>query len=142
MSVFILPADRGKTKELILSMNGGILTDDELRALDGCTSPTAHLWIGYINDTAVCAWGLVPPTMLSDSAYLWLYSTDAVDEYKFLFVRHSQLIMEELKTMYPLIHGVCRISQPKSIKWLQWLGARFGDPGPELIPFTIGGLRG
>lgn len=134
--------DRGAIRDLILSMKGGVLSCEDYKALDACTSFASHLWIGYVGEIPVCAWGLVPPTFLSDSAYLWLYSTDAVDEYKFLFVRHSQLIMEEMKKLYPVIYGVCALSQPKSIRWIKWLGGEFGYPGESHIPFMIGTANG
>lgn len=140
--ITIQPVDRDATRELILRMKGGILTDEDYRALDACTSFASHLWIGYIRGEPVCAWGLVPPTFLSDRAYLWLYSTDAVEEFKFLFVRHSQLIMEQMKQIYPEIYGVCALSQPKSIRWLKWLGAKFDQPGSTYISFSIGGANG
>lgn len=140
--ISITPVDRDVTRELILRMKGGILSDEDYRALDACTSFASHLWVGYIRDAPVCAWGLVPPTFLSDRAYLWLYSTDAVDEFKFLFVRHSQLIMEQMKQIYPEIYGVCALSQPKSIRWLKWLGAEFGYSGSTHISFSIGVANG
>lgn len=140
--ISIQPIDRTATRELILAMKGGILSDADLKALEACTSFASHLWIGYIRDRPVCAWGLVPPTILADRAYLWLYHTEAVEEFKFIFVRRSQLVMEQMRELYPVIYGVCGIDRPKSIRWLKWLGARFGEPFGTHIPFLIGGEVG
>lgn len=138
MAALIKPSSREITRELILEMHGGILTDEDYANLDACTSMAAYLWIGYLGDKPVCAWGLVPPTYLADQAYLWLYTTPAVDEYKFQFVRHSQLVMEEMRALYPSIYGVTKANEYRSIRWLKWLGAKFTEGSNGYLHFQIG----
>ncbi len=136
-------SSREITRELILEMHDGILTDEDLRALETCTSQATYLWIGHINSRPVCAWGLVPPTLLADKAYLWLYAGPAIDEYKFQFVRHSMIVMEGMRELYPEIYGVTRADNPRAIRWLKWLGAKYGQPNEKgLVPFWIGGEVG
>lgn len=137
MTVSIQPIGRQRTRELILSAKGGILTDIESKTLDACLGFATHLWIGEINDKIACAWGLVPPSLLSDEAYLWLFSTSAVDEHKFIFVRYSQRLIEEMLRIYPTIVGVTDAKAVDSIRWLKWLGAKFGPPQGKYLPFTI-----
>lgn len=132
-------SSREMTRELILEMHGGILTDEDLRALETCTSQATYLWVGYIHDRPVCAYGLVPPTFLSDRAYLWLYASDGIEPFKFQFVRHSQLIMEEMRKLYPIIYGVTSNDNPRAMRWLKWLGAVYGKSYHGLVPFQIGG---
>lgn len=129
--------DRYQTRQLILSVRGGILTDIESRTLDACLSFATHLWIGRVEGKLVCAWGLVPPSLLADEAYLWLFSTSAVEDHKFLFVRYSQRVIEEMLKIYPKIVGVTAIDAIDSIRWLKWLGAQFGDPQGKYLPFVI-----
>lgn len=131
--------DRDATRQLILEMKGGIIDDVDLRALESCTSFASHLWIGYIRSRPVCAWGLVPPTLLADRAYLWLYAAPAVDEDKFIFVRNSQRVLEEIRALYPTIHGVTRVADPRAIRWIKWLGGKYGEPVNGFVPFMIGG---
>lgn len=137
MSVLIEVADVATTRDLILSMSGGRLSESDLEALRFCTNFASNLWIGYIANKPVCAWGLVPPTMLSDGAYLWLYSDPEIKEHKFTFVRQSQLVIEDMLKLYPLIYGVTRIGGDHSIRWLRWLGATFGEPHNGFLPFEI-----
>jgi len=122
---------------LIYKLHGDKLSYEDQKALEACTSQASSVWVGYNNDNPVCAWGLVPPTLLSDSAYLWLYSTPEVEECKFLFIRHSQIVMEEMTELYPHIWGVTKVDQTRSIRWLKWLGAKYGTPVNGLVPFTI-----
>lgn len=97
-----------------------------------------HVWIGSFDGEVSCVWGVVLPTLLSTQAYLWLH----VDEEKvagnqFLFVRHSQRVVEELLKDFEIILGVTHCEAQRSIRWLKWLGAQFAEPEGKLIPFTI-----
>jgi hypothetical protein len=94
-------------------------------------------WIGKDDDAVLCYMGLIPPTLLSDQAYLWLRTTEAMQEHVFVFVRYSQVVIAEMLTEFPAIIGHCEVSATKSIRWLRWLGAEFGAPEDRLVPFTI-----
>lgn len=137
MTVSIQSPNRQQTRDLILSARGGILTDIESKTLDACLGFATHLWIGSVEEKLICAWGLVPPTLLADEAYLWLFSTPSVSEHKFVFVRYSQRVIEEMLKIYPKIVGVTAINAKDSIRWLKWLGAKFGEPQDAYLPFTI-----
>lgn len=139
MTVSIHLSDRQRTRELILSARGGIVTDQEAKTLDACLALATHIWVGEVRGEIVCSWGLVPPSLLAEEAYLWLYHTPKVEAYKFLFVRHSQLVMERMLEEYPKIVGVTDRNASSSIRWLRWLGAEFTDTGDDYIPFKIVG---
>jgi len=97
---------------------------------------------GMVDGKIACVWGLIPPTLLSNKAYLWLLTTDIVAEHKFLFVRHSQRYVEEALKQYPIIVGDCLIGNASAMRWLRWLGAEFGEPDGGRIPFMIKAKRG
>lgn len=137
MSAVIELADRAEIRQLIFEAKGGILTDEESKTLEEYLTFSIKLYIGAIEGKLVCAWGLIPPTLLADRAYLWLFSTEAVEEHKFIFIRHSQRAMEEMLKEWPVINGFCEIGNTRSHKWLEWLGARFGEPTKNFIPFEI-----
>lgn len=94
---------------------------------------------GEIDGEICCIWGVIRPTLLSVRAYLWLLTTDQMTEHQFLLIRHSQVEVEKLLKEYGVIIGHCSPRQPKSVRWLKWLGARFGQLD-ELgrLPFEIG----
>lgn len=99
-------------------------------------------WIGTDDDKVLCYMGLIPPTLLSDQAYLWLRTTEVMHEHVFVFVRYSQVVIAEMLTEFPAIIGHCEVSATKSIRWLRWLGAEFGAPEGQLVPFTIRAKHG
>lgn len=107
------------------------------QALDMSLAITDKVWIGYYDSVPVCAWGLIPPTLLSDQAHLWLHSTDAIKGHEFLFIRNSQRVVELLLEDYPLITGITDPQMPGTVQWLRWLGAVFDKPLGKYVPFTI-----
>jgi hypothetical protein len=100
-------------------------------------------WAGYADNQIACVWGVVAPTVLSDAGYLWLLTTDLVDEHKLSFIRHSQIAVAKILKEFPLIHGHVIHGQGHSYKWLKWLGVKFkqgvvaSDGKTKLIPFEL-----
>ena len=113
------------------------LEDDKTVILHRCVIASSVLWTGFVDEEPACMWGLVPPTLLSDSAYLWLLITDLVKDHQFAFVRHSQIEIEKMLEVYPLIVGHCDRRNPASVRWLKWLGAVFDTSQGPLMPFSI-----
>jgi hypothetical protein len=95
------------------------------------------VFTGLIDDEPVCIYGLIPPTLLSNRAYLWLLTTELADRQKFLFIRHSQVVIEEILKEYDHIVGDAKIDDARAMKWLKWLGAEFSYPRDGISSFHI-----
>lgn len=102
-----------------------------------CLNISTICWSAQVDGQGACIWGLIPPTLLSDQAYLWLYTTDLAEEHQFLLVRHSQRMIEEMLKEFPILVGHCHSEDPRAQRWLKWLGAEFDFPQGKLIPFAI-----
>jgi hypothetical protein len=100
---------------------------------------STFVWIGEHNGEIFGFWGLIPPTLFSDRAYLWFYSTEHLCKCIIPFIRHSRRVTTELLEHYSILVGHGRIDAPKSLRWLAWCGAEFGEPQGPLIPFEIRG---
>jgi hypothetical protein len=107
------------------------------KTLSDCLAISSYVFVGEIDGKIACVWGLVPPTLLSDQAYMWLLTTDLMQEHQFVLVRHSQRVIEDVLKKYNMITGVCIVGENKSIRWLKWLGAEFGKPDGNKVPFVI-----
>lgn len=94
-------------------------------------------WAGFHDNQFACMWGLIPPTLLSTSAYLWLVVGELVEEHKFIFVRQSQLEVAKMLEIFPEIVGHCDVRHERSMQWLKWLGAKFDYSQGPACPFTI-----
>jgi hypothetical protein len=110
---------------------------EDVQTFFGVFRGTTQYLVGFADDDLVCIWGLAPPTLASDQAYLWLYTTPALKGHEFVFVRHSQRAVEEMLKTFSSIIGHCVVGADSSIRWLRWLGAEFGYPSKGLIPFVI-----
>lgn len=126
--------DADVAKGLIKSM---MLSEQDDRTMEFCLKMSVVIWAGFIDGGLACIWGIIPPTLMSYQAYLWLYTTDLIKEHQFILVRHSQIAIEEILKEYPSIVGHAIMGSDKSIRWLRWLGARFGEPQGAAIPFRI-----
>lgn len=115
----------------------GRLTDEEYEIIGNCFIRSEERWIGAVDGVVACLWGLIPPSLMSDQAYLWLYHNELVEEHKFAFIRHSQVQMQRMLQLYPIIIGDCLVSNATGRKWLMWLGAEFAYPNGGLAPFQI-----
>lgn len=110
--------------------------------MNDCMFRSVEVRWGLINGEVACVWGLIPPTLLSQAAWLWLFTTELVERHKFLFVRHSQRWMEETLERYPEIIGDCIAGNDRGRRWLEWLGAEFGATYMGRAPFVIRAKHG
>ena len=98
---------------------------------------SSRVWMGKKDGQVLAAWGLVPPSLMSDIAYLWLFTTPHLRGHEFIFIRYSQRAIREMLEEFPVIVGHTRINNRKAIQWLRWLGAKYGEPQGDFLPFTI-----
>jgi hypothetical protein len=124
------------------------LRDFDKGYVEKCTAPEAILLdeiryatmarAGLIDGQVACVWGVRANVILNDSAYLWMLTTQLVDEHPFVFVRHSQLMAEEILKRFSFIHGWVLADNQRSVKWLQWLGGTLVPGEDGVLNFTIG----
>lgn len=114
-----------------------LLKPEDEEALRQCIRMSAECWTGLVNGEVICTWGVVPPTLMSNQAYLWLYTTERVKDHQFVLVRHSQREIEKLLQKYDSIIGCCATDAKQSRRWLEWLGATFGFSDGKFIAFEI-----
>lgn len=88
------------------------------RALARATSS----WTGLIDGEIVFLAGVETKTFLSDTAYVWLITTEEVERHPLVFVRWSQELIKELQKRYRVIYGHIDPAFAKSVVWLKWLG--------------------
>lgn len=105
--------------------------------LRACLLRSVEVRYGIVDGKVACVWGLIPPTLLSTSAWLWLDTTEIVAEHKFLFVRYSQRYVEEALKTYPKLIGDCIVGNWSGRRWLEWLGAEFSPAIGGRWPFVI-----
>ena len=116
---------------------GLVFEGRDASTMSTCLRTSSQVFIGKIAGELICSWGLIPPSLMSNQAYLWLYTTPMLAQHKFLFIRHSQRVVEGILETYPTIVGHVAIGNDLAFRWLRWLGATFGVPNGKLVPFRI-----
>lgn len=142
MTVSIQPLIATSLSTLISFAGTAKLDPKQIEMIEWCQQMSGEMWTGWIDDELVCAWGLIPPTLISRQAYLWMHSTDRIAEHKFIFVRHSQRVIEAMLAHYDTIVGHCIIGSRDSIRWVRWLGGVFGEADGPYLPFRIEAKHG
>jgi hypothetical protein len=136
MNVQIREIDSEKLSEMLKDAHVK-LTDREAKIIDHCHNISMTTWVGYNDEQLICAWGIVPPSILSQEVYLWLHTTGAVKTSQFLFVRHSQLFIQKLLREYTAVIGHVKADATHSKRWLRWLGAEFYPGKNGTLNFRI-----
>lgn len=137
IQVHVAQVTKEELKELIFPRVRATLSVRHMKWFERSFARTQQTWVGYANGEVACMWGLAPPSVMSDSAYLWLYSTDLVNDYKFMFVRWSQRAIEEMLKLYPTLHGHVHEDNASAKRWIGLLGGKFGQKDGPFTPFTI-----
>lgn len=87
---------------------------------------TTVLNTAVYGEDMLCIYGLIPRTILSDEAYIWMHWTSEVEKHKLIFARRAKRLVNELLHSYSIIRGHCFIAG--SMPWLMSVGATFHTP--------------
>lgn len=114
----------------------------QLTPLIGYMTMSDRTYVGIVDGEIVCVWGVLRQSLLSTRGYLWLLTTEKAEEHKFLLIRWSQRIIENLLKRYSALIGECVIEDERARRWMRFLGATFSHPEGKTIPFQIVGKNG
>lgn len=78
---------------------------------------------GIYNGEVLGFVGLVPPTLLSDEAYIWMITTEAGEQHPILLARYGTGLIQTALLKYRELFGHC--FNARSARWLKYLGAEF-----------------
>jgi hypothetical protein len=136
MSVAIVPSRNCNVQDIIARSPVADVPQAE-EILRRWLRRSEEVWLGMHDDEVACVYGLAPPTAISNRAYLWLLTTELVEKHKFLFVRHSQLVIEDALRRYDVIVGHVAVGNTPARRWLRWLGAAIDVPEKGFSKFEI-----
>ncbi|CAJ0778745.1 hypothetical protein LMG7141_00794 [Ralstonia condita] len=102
-------------------------------------------WSWVIDGEVACMFGIVTPAALSEVSYPWFLTTELVEQHSRQFARACKTLLPELLAHHPRMVGRVDARYMASVRWLQWLGAKLGEPEPWGVgnalfrTFEIGG---
>ena len=91
----------------------------------------------------LCVFGLLPDSVLSPRARLWMLGTPNINLTKKDFVKTCRIVVDGLLDIYPQLYNAVDANYPQAIRLLQFLGATFGKTvaSPTGAPFLIFEIR-
>lgn len=97
------------------------------------TQASTEIWAGFYNGELGIVWGILPGSLLSDTAYIWSIATDVVKRCPKAFLRASRQWLKSMSGEYAIFVGLCR----RDTTYVQHLGAEFFDDHDSFARFEI-----
>lgn len=114
------------------------MSEPERTMLVRCLVASLYVWVGMYDEDIYCVWGVIPPTILSNRAYIWLHTEQTrVVGHQFVFIRHSQLAVKNMLEKFDVLYGTADKRNEKTVRWLKWLGAEFEYAPSTMLDFVI-----
>lgn len=79
-------------------------------------------YAGLADGQPVCIFGANPTYLMSDTAILWLWTTDDFIIHSITFAKRSRPWIAHFKQTYSVLTGAVDAGNPIAIRWLQWVG--------------------
>lgn len=112
--------------------------DAEEVLAEGYESPEAALRFSFSHSTyrltvereglPVAMLGLVPPSLVSEIAQVWLLGSPELAQMKKTFVRLSPVVIKMFHERHSILYNIVDCRYPETISWLERLGAKFEAP--------------
>lgn len=99
-------------------------------------------FVGDVDGEPVAYWGYSPISVLGDTAFVWMLSTEALSDNPIVCAMASRRILGTLLERYPTLLAQVDLRYERAIRWLEWLGFVPGDVSGGLQSMKIQRGRG
>ena len=82
------------------------------------------------NEKPIGMFGIVPQTLLGNSAIIWLLASAELEKVQKVFLKRSRYFISQMTETYSLLENWVDVENIQSIKWLSWCGATIEEPKP------------
>lgn len=130
----ILPA----TLDHALQLAGRLRAEDEAELVALGTEPSLVLRLSVSSSVytrvamddgkPIALWGLAVPSLIGRTASPWLLTGPGVEKNKKKFLLESAQFVELAIQAFPHLENWCDARYERSLRWLNWLGFRIGEP--------------
>lgn len=83
----------------------------------------------------MCLCGFIPFTFMSDTAHLWMITTDVTNDDKLRFARGARDMIQNMLNTYPIITGY--VTDERSQRWIRLLGGNLEPICNDICSFTF-----
>lgn len=89
------------------------------------------------NKEPVSMFGIHAEDLVSTKAVIWFLSSDKIECFKKIFMKHSRRFVDMMLGFYPYLENYVDRRNSKSIDWLNRIGANISDGKPYGIEIRI-----
>ena len=97
-------------------------------ALHAAIKTSTYAWIAEVDNKPVALWGFYKPSLLADEGFIWMVTTNAVEEHQFTFIRYGRMVLDMMFQKCNLLYGVVHPEFYRSHKFLKFFKFEIGDP--------------
>lgn len=101
-----------------------------LEALKSSAARSAFTWTFMCNGKPCAVFGLVPDSLLSSKACIWLLGTDQINRCKLSYFKACRRMVARILQHYPVLYNYVDAEYKAAHKWLEALGAEFLSEEP------------
>ena len=118
---------------------------DPVEVLEETFAQSDVSWTGLLDGEPVCIFGVVCYDLLETTGRPWFVATDKILRMQKTFLKMSRPYLALMQGKYMRLENWVDERNDASLRWLNWLGARFFESvpcGPDGVPFLrfeIGG---
>ena len=95
---------------------------------------SSEIWAGFWQSELAAIWGIVPVSLLSDTAFIWSIGTPVLRQCPKTFLRVTREWIRTVQQEYPILMGCC----DHKTTLVKHLGAVFTKGPGDYDIFTIG----
>ena len=99
---------------------------------------------GLVDGRPVCMFGVVPASILGDTATVWMLGSNDLPKYAKPFLRRNRPWLRGVSSRYSVLFNFVDARNENAIKWLKWLGFTLAPAipyGQDKLPFHPFELR-
>lgn len=136
MGVLVEQVKGKKFIELISPAIYDLLKEEELKIMENAVEKSTSVCM-VSKGQMIGITGVAPDTLLSSSAFLWLYTNPFNERISVEVLKATRIVIKNFLADYPCLVGYCEVGNIKAQRWISWLGADFGRENGKLIPFKF-----
>lgn len=113
------------------------------KALARSVAMSTHAWASLQDGAVICLAGAGPSCLIGREGVAWLLASPAIETVPYRFFVESRRRLAECLRSYDVLRNWIDCRNTKTVPWLRWLGATFGEPRPyghlrlPFMPFEI-----
>lgn len=89
---------------------------------------SVYAWVAEIDEKPVALWGFWKSSLMDDSAFIWMVTTNAVEEHQFTFVRHGRILLDMMLQKCKVVYAIVHPEFHRSHRFLKFFKFETVDP--------------